>query len=812
MSIERAMVAGVRSHALAARATDIIRSEASKGCDLTIAPQPVALEPMYTPIGLLGGAPLTPKDLGWVYDLRGPASQRLRFRMWVSPQQRCDWRRAELFLKQLSLLQEHVTFEIVGNCSSVHTYIGCSEQDASLVQAAFRGQFEQCILSSTTSEPFDGFRSRGVTTRFYDYAPAPPYSHLLTRPDQLRRSPLVSLLTTLSLLPEDARGFYQVMFVPVSPEHDWHANVRVLQDLEYSTKLLSGLTDARHFQQQAPSGALTQMAMELDNKAANDKPFYAVAWRIGLCGSGPEMNAQLIALTAVCGLFQHGGRPLMRLSETDYARALQSEAVVQMLHRGLVHRAGFLLNSWELAGLVHVCPPELIEHIPSEALPRLEPLFPEAFDTHGTAIGYCDYAGMRRPVCIDPAYRVIHVHVIGRPGCGKTTVLEHMILDDVERGAGVLLFDPHGDLAERLLTLIPPEHADRTIYMDLGDPEWVPLWNPLLPAPGQDPGRAADDLVSAFKSVITGYGDRLESLLKHSFHGALHVPGSTLMDVMHLLRPKSDHSKAMREAILGAVDSDEARAFWVHDFPTYDKNDLGPPRNKLTKLLLSGTVSWMLSQPDSTINLRQIMDEKRILLVNLANIGDQVRKVLGCFMLALVRLAGLARNKVALSDRSDCHVYLDEAHTFMTDSLERIISEMRKYNVSLTLAHQYLAQFDTEQRDALSCCGSTVIFNVDQRDARYLRKDLRGLVDAEDLTTLDEYQAIARFKSAIIRFRTLEPRKVAPDNAAKRIIERTHQFYCHHVDEVRAASRRRWGVGAQPASLRPGDDADHDTF
>ena len=138
-----------------------------------------------------------------------------------------------------------------------------------------------------------------------------------------------------------------------------------------------------------------------------------------------------------------------------------------------------------------------------------------------------------------------------------------------------------------------------------------------------------------------------------------------MMDVMHLFRPKSDHSKAMREAILGAVDNDEARAFWVHDFPTYDKNDLGPPRNKLTKLLLSGTVSWMLSQPDSAINLSQVMDEQRILLVNLANIGDQVRKVLGCFMLALVRLAGLARNSERNANRSECHVYLDEAHTFM---------------------------------------------------------------------------------------------------------------------------------------------------
>ena len=159
---------------------------------------------------------------------------------------------------------------------------------------------------------------------------------------------------------------------------------------------------------------------------------------------------------------------------------------------------------------------------------------------------------------------------------GKSSAMEHMILDDLNKGFGVAVIDPHGDLVERLLCLLPEGAIERTICFNPGDPDWIPLWNPLQPIAGQDVGRTADDLLGAFKSFVTGWGDRLEHLLRHAFYGLMHLPGSTLLDVANLLRNTSDESKRLRTEILQVVDNAVARPFWLHDFQKYGKDDFGP--------------------------------------------------------------------------------------------------------------------------------------------------------------------------------------------------------------------------------------------
>jgi len=252
-----------------------------------------------------------------------------------------------------------------------------------------------------------------------------------------------------------------------------------------------------------------------------------------------------------------------------------------------------------------------------------------------------------------------------------------MILDDITKGTGVTVLDPHGDLVERLLRLLPENAIDRTIYFDAGDPGWVPLWNPLRPIPGQDLGRTADDLVGAFKSVVTGWGDRLEHLLRHCFYAMMYLPGSSLLDVSNLFLHKSDEGSRVRDAILKVIENAAARQFWQNDFRKYGKDDFGPPKNKLSKLLVCDTVSLMLSQPDSAINLRQIMDEGRIFLGNHSTIGSEAREILGCLIFSLLHRTALSRSDTPEEKRRH-HVYCDEAHRFLTDALEDLIAETRK--------------------------------------------------------------------------------------------------------------------------------------
>jgi len=571
---------------------------------------------------------------------------------------------------------------------------------------------------------------------------------------------------------------------------------------------MGGLWASQRFGQQSPSGDLKQMAMDVETKAHDDKPFFAVALRIAV--GGIEETQQLLScIAAFRNLIQSGGRPLNQLMETDYASVLSCDQIRDMLTFGLTYRPCFLVNSWELTSLVHVPPIGIVEprRLPMSSLETL-PADPSLAD--GTPIGTCLYAGKRQRVCIPRELRTSHVHLIGRTRKGKSTLMEHMILDDIEQGHGVAVLDPHGRLVERMLCLIPAKHADRVIYADPGDPDYILQWNPLSQPPADhiDRGRVADDIVSAFKSFVSGWGDRLEHLLRHAIEAVMHLPAGCLFDVSNLLRKSSQESKTLRRQILQLTDNEAARLFWREDFEGYSKSDLSPPQHKLSKLLGSGPVSLMLSQPDSAFRLRDIMDNGQILLVNLSTVGSSTREILGCFMLSLLHLTALSRSSADDTDRRPFHIHCDEAHRFLTDALEDLIAETRKFDVSLTLAHQYMSQFGTCKTDALSSVGSTIIFNIDTMDAQHLRKDLLGKVDTDDLIGLRLGEAIVRIDTEVALVRTPAPLEIPVDNCRDRIIAASRKRYYKPSDEVRQMIRHRGDRTFEPMALSICDSGD----
>ena len=326
-----------------------------------------------------------------------------------------------------------------------------------------------------------------------------------------------------------------------------------------------------------------------------------------------------------------------------------------MFVAGLTYRPGFLVNSWELTSLVHIPAPQVIE--PHEvSLVALETLPAGDSLLLGTPVGICSYAGTEQVVCIPPEFRSSHTHLIGRTGTGKSSVMESMVLHDVRQGHGVAVLDPHGRLVQRLLLLLPRECVDRVIYINPGDPDWIPIWNPLRCRSAFGPSRIADDLVAAFKSFVTGWGDRLEHLLRHALIGVLHLPQASLLDVSNLLRQKSEESRRLKSMILKSVEDEPLRTFWRHDFDRYKSADLAPPQHKLSKLLTSGTVSLMLSQSETSFDLRDVMDSGKILLIDLSSIGTEVREILGCFILSLLHLTALGRNSLSGEEQRPFHI------------------------------------------------------------------------------------------------------------------------------------------------------------
>jgi len=812
VSLESVLIQRARPVMLAEKARAILRLEICKGCGPDLAPVPVALEPPFLPLTHTNDLPsdetaqLAIAQEAPVYD------DLVRRQVWISPEQAFDWRRSELFLRQLLSVSHRVGFEVVGNQDEVCITILCHQHDLAVVSAALSGEFNQCALGKPrrnflTTMPLEAWEDLVLC----DYFPPPPYSHLLTRPDGLYSSPFEPLIAALTNIPASGLGIYQALFQPVSCFHDWHRNVEALLDIEYTVKLMDGLHGPQRYAQQAPSGDLRQMASEVETKAHNDRPFFAAALRLAVVGAGPSRGQYLRAIATFMSLFQHGGRPLNCLTQTDYAPRVSRERMRDMFVLGLTYRPGFLVNSWELAGPVHI-PPTSITDRPTVHLETLETL-PACGNSLvvGTQIGTSSFAGTEFPVCLPIHLRTGHTHLIGRPRMGKSSLLERMILDDLAKGAGVTVLDPHGDLVERLLRLLPKSVIDKTIYFNPGDTEWVPSWNPLRPIPGQDFGRTADDLVGAFKSVVTGWGDRLEHLLRHCFYALIHLPGSSLLDVSNLFRPKSDESRRIRDEILKVIDNAAARQFWLHDFHHYGKDDFGPPKNKLSKLLVSDTVSLMLSQPDSAINLRQIMDEGKIFLANLSTVGSEVREILGCLLLSLLHHTALSRSDTPAEKRKQHYIYCDEAHRFLTEALEDLIAETPKYGVGLTLAHQYMGQFTQCQMGAIASVATAIAFNVNTKDAHQLVTGLRGMVKVDDLIVLERGEAIVRAGNEVVRIKTLPPQEIPSVNYRDQIIAESRRRYCRPAADVRQTichHSEQWYGGYFP--MVPAGSTPHD--
>ena len=197
-------------------------------------------------------------------------------------------------------------------------------------------------------------------------------------------------------------GLYQTLFQPVRPENNWHRNVQILLDFEFTIKLMGGFQIPQRYAQQSPSGDLKQMAGEVENKAHNDKPFFAMALRVAVIAGSDKGENLLSSLGTFPSLFQHGGRPLSYLTEKEYKTLLSPKQISDMFLLGLTYRPGFLVNSWELTGPVHVPPLHIDEqqHLPVQILETLPVRNPTLYT--GIRIGTCAYAGNRRPVCIPP--------------------------------------------------------------------------------------------------------------------------------------------------------------------------------------------------------------------------------------------------------------------------------------------------------------------------------------------------------------------------------------------------------------------------
>jgi energy-coupling factor transporter ATP-binding protein EcfA2 len=357
-------------------------------------------------------------------------------------------------------------------------------------------------------------------------------------------------------------------------------------------------------------------------------------------------------------------------------------------------------------------------------------------------LGILNFRGKEVKFGIKPEDRLKHIYIIGKTGGGKTTLLENMMNFDIQNGSGFAFLDPHGDSVQRILDYIPKERIDDVIYFNPTDINHPIAFNPLEKVSWEHRHLTAISLLSIFKKIwVDAWSARMEYILTNSLLALLEWPNSTLLDVNRLLADEK-----FRKRVVGNLKDEVVKAFWKQEFDKYHlqfrTEAIAPIQNKIGQFITNPLIRNIIGQPESAFDLRKIMDEGKIFLANLSvgAIGEETSRLLGGLLITKFQLSAMSRVDIPEEKRRDFYLYIDEFQNFATESFINILSEARKYHLSLILAHQYLDQVPEEIIKAIfGNVGTFIVFRLGANDAEIFNKEFGYLVKIDDFVNLPSY-------------------------------------------------------------------------
>lgn len=422
-----------------------------------------------------------------------------------------------------------------------------------------------------------------------------------------------------------------------------------------------------------------------------------------------------------------------------------------------------------------------------------------------------NFRNQRRRFGVKRDDRRRHFYIVGKTGMGKTVMLSNMIIQDIIRGEGVAVVDPHGELAEEILAAIPASRINDVVYFNPADLEHPIAFNILESVDDEYKHLVSSGLMGVFTKIWANmWSARMEYILNNCILALLDSPGNTLLGINRLLVDKE-----YRRKIVAKIKDPVVKAFWVDEYANYNERfrteAIAPIQNKVGQFLSSSIVRNIVGQPKSTIDIRELMDQQKILLLNLSKgrIGEDNSALLGAMMITKVQLAAMSRVDIPEKERKDFYLYVDEFQNFATESFADILSEARKYRLNLIMAHQYIAQLTsmsgtggriTKVKDAVfGNVGTIVIFRIGAPDAEELLKEFEPYFVETDMINLTKYNIYLKLMidgvaskpfSAI----TMPPIKINGQSNAEKIIRVSRERYANPRSVVEEKILRWSGV------------------
>lgn len=402
------------------------------------------------------------------------------------------------------------------------------------------------------------------------------------------------------------------------------------------------------------------------------------------------------------------------------------------------------------------------------------------------------------------------MYFIGKTGMGKTAAMQNMAIQDIKDGKGIGFVDPHGEAAEELLDFVPSSRINDVIYFNPSDVDFPVAFNIMEKVSMEHRHLVASGLMGVFKKIWPDvWSARMEYILNNCILALLEYPGATLLGVNRMLADPD-----YRKKIVDKVTDPVIKSFWVQEFARYNQRyeieATAAIQNKIGQFISNPLIRNIIGQVSSSIDMRKVMDEKKILILNLSKgkIGEDNSRLLGALLITKLQLAAMSRVDIPEDKRQDFFLYVDEFQNFATESFTNILSEARKYRLALILGHQYIGQLDETVRDAVfGNMGTLVSFRVGAEDAEFLEKEFSPEFTANDLVNLAKYNIYLKLMidgitSSAFSARTLPPFVKSESTNKEKIIKISRERY-NVAREIIEGKISKWTGDFKAAETKP---------
>lgn len=655
--------------------------------------------------------------------------------------------------------QTHLSCEILAKNNEIIFFIGTPSSLRSLIEKTIYAYYPSAVIQESREFGFfdEGLISVGASLKQDKRFILPIKTY-----KQLESDPESNLTNALSKLGESGRGLIQLLVRPT--DEKWRkaseqasrtlASGKSIQadnfDGKQAIKEIGQLIKGPESNDKDPQLKLSPIEDEKLKGVSEKGAKAGFETIVRVLAAAPTQAEAELYLNNLLAAFSQFKNPVGNTLKADKVSPQQTDWYRQVAMRSFIGQS-MLLNAEELVSLYHFPDPEIatpnIRWLRAKRAPA-----PSTLPTEGLFLGNNVFRGERRPIYLRPEDRRRHLYMIGMTGTGKTTLFEQMIMQDIQAGRGVCFIDPHGDTAEALLSKIPAHRANDVIYFDPGDLDRPFGLNLLEWETVEQKDFLIQETIQIFYKLFdpnqTGIvGPQFEHWLRNAALTLMEWPaGGTLIEIPRLFTDdqyREEHVKYVTDPVV--------RAFWEQQMAKtadFHKSEMyNYFISKFGRFMTNQMMRNIIGQAKSSFSIQQVMDNGKILIVNLSKgkVGEMNSALLGMILVAKIYTAAMGRHNIPEEQRRDFYLYVDEFQNLATDTFASILSEARKYRLNLSITNQYISQVQEQVRDAvIGNVGTVISYRIGVPDAELLEKEFSPIFTARDLNNIERFNAYVK--------------------------------------------------------------------